>query len=90
MCFSTANKFYSFEENSRRLEKKNPPTYLQLLTTKDYIEIREKQIFVDWHQLNTEKFQDTPFFLGSIVDIVNPCSRYINLRVNYYYFFYRW
>ena len=85
--FFDSQQFYSFEENSRRLEKKDPPTYLQLLTTKDYIEIREKQIFVDWHQLNTEKFQDTPIFLGSIVDIVNPCSRYINLRVNYYYFF---
>ena len=90
-------QYYSLEENSRRLEKKEPSAYLKLLTTKDDIEIREKRIFIDGQQLNTDKFQDAPIFLGSIVDIIIPC--YVTVggdidegirshsKEDYYYFF---
>ena len=89
-------QYYSLEENSRRLEKKEPSAYLKLLTTKDDIEIREKRIFIDGQQLNTDKFQDAPIFLGSIVDIINPCVRIMHeyyhdetydSKEDYYYFF---
>ena len=89
-------QYYSLEENSRRLEKKEPSAYLKLLTTKDHIEIREKRIFIDGQQLNTDKFQDAPIFLGSIVDIISPCVRIMHeyyhdetydSKEDYYYFF---
>ena len=88
-------QYYSLEENSRRLEKKEPSAYLKLLTTKDDIEIREKRIFIDGQQLNTDKFQDAPIFLGSIVDIISPCVEIIlpacgyeyRSKQDYYYFF---
>ena len=88
-------QYYSLEENSRRLEKKEPSAYLKLLTTKDHIEIREKRIFIDGQQLNTDQFQDAPIFLGSIVDIISPCRRIIlpacgyeyRSKQDYYYFF---
>ncbi|MGE9658523.1 hypothetical protein ACQP6C_08510 [Snodgrassella alvi] len=89
-------QYYSLEENSRRLEKKEPSAYLKLLTTKDDIEIREKRIFIDGQQLNTDKFQDAPIFLGSIVDIISPCVRIMHeyyhdetydSKEDYYYFF---
>ena len=88
-------QYYSLEENSRRLEKKEPSAYLKLLTAKDHIEIREKRIFIDGQQLNTDKFQDAPIFLGSIVDIISPCRRIIlpacgyeyRSKQDYYYFF---
>ena len=88
-------QYYSLEENSRRLEKKEPSAYLKLLTAKDHIEIREKRIFIDGQQLNTDKFQDAPIFLGSIVDIISPCRKIIlpacgyeyRSKQDYYYFF---
>ncbi|MGE9658525.1 hypothetical protein ACQP6C_08520 [Snodgrassella alvi] len=88
-------QYYSLEENSRRLEKKEPSAYLKLLTAKDHIEIREKRIFIDGQQLNTDKFQDAPIFLGSIVDIISPCREIIlpacgyeyRSKQDYYYFF---
>ena len=88
-------QYYSLEENSRRLEKKEPSAYLKLLTAKDHIEIREKRIFIDGQQLNTDQFQDAPIFLGSIVDIISPCRKIIlpacgyeyRSKQDYYYFF---
>ena len=88
-------QYYSLEENSRRLEKKEPSAYLKLLTAKDHIEIREKRIFIDGQQLNTDQFQDAPIFLGSIVDIISPCREIIlpacgyeyRSKQDYYYFF---
>ena len=88
-------QYYSLEENSRRLEKKEPSAYLKLLTTKDDIEIREKRIFIDGQQLNTDQFLDAPTFLGSIVDIISPCRKIIlpacgyeyRSKQDYYYFF---
>ncbi|WP_198431394.1 hypothetical protein, partial [Snodgrassella alvi] len=58
------------------------------LTTKDHIEIKEKQIFIDGQQLNTDEFQDTPIFLGSIAVIISQCN-YRSSRdiMDYYYFF---
>ena len=93
--FFDNQQYYSLEKNSRRLEKKEPSAYLKLLTTKDHIEIREKRIFIDGQQLNTDKFQDAPIFLGSIVDIISPCRRIIlpacgyeyRSKQDYYYFF---
>ncbi|WP_370577474.1 hypothetical protein ABX014_21630 [Snodgrassella alvi] len=88
-------QYYSLEENSRRLEKKEPSAYLKLLTAKDHIEIREKRIFIDGQQLNTDQFLDAPIFLGSIVDIISPCRKIIlpacgyeyRSKQDYYYFF---
>ena len=92
-------QYYSLEENSRRLEKKEPSAYLKLLTAKDHIEIREKRIFIDGQQLNTDQFQDAPIFLGSIVDIIIPCYFTVggdseeaegirsHSKEDYYYFF---
>ena len=94
--FFDNQQYYSLEKNSRRLEKKQPSAYLKLLTTKDHIEIREKRIFIDGQQLNTDKFQDAPIFLGSIVDIISPCVRIMHeyyhdetydSKEDYYYFF---
>ena len=94
--FFDNQQYYSLEKNSRRLEKKEPSAYLKLLTTKDHIEIREKRIFIDGQQLNTDKFQDAPIFLGSIVDIISPCVRIMHeyyhdetydSKEDYYYFF---
>ena len=94
--FFDNQQYYSLEENSRRLEKKESSVYLKLLTTKDDIEIRKKRIFIDGQQLNTDKFQDAPIFLGSIVDIISPCVRIMHeyyhdetydSKEDYYYFF---
>ena len=81
-------QYYSLEENSRRLEKKEPSAYLKLLTTTDYIKIKEKQIFIDERQLDTDQFQNAPIFLGSIVNIVRGCDGYRSrAEIDYYYFF---
>ena len=89
--FFDNQQYYSFKEKSRRLEKKEPSAYHKLLTTKDRIEIRKKQIFIDGQQLNTDKFQGTPIFLGSIVDIITRCVKIrgqkSRSKENYYYFF---
>ena len=93
--FFDNQQYYSLEENSRRLEKKESSAYLKLLTTKDDIEIRKKRIFIDGQQLNTDIFQDAPIFLGSIVDIISPCVEIIlpacgyeyRSKQDYYYFF---
>ena len=78
-----------YVEESRRLEEtEDPSAYRQLLIdTKGHIRIREKQIFIDEQQLNTDKFHDTPIFLGSILDGRMPCSSFTNLGGNYFYFF---
>ena len=97
--FFDNQQYYSLEKNSRRLEKKEPSAYLKLLTAKDHIEIREKRIFIDGQQLNTDQFQDAPIFLGSIVDIIIPCYFTVggdseeaegirsHSKEDYYYFF---
>ena len=78
---------YSLKENPFRLEIKDPYAYPRL-TTKDYIKIKEKRIFIDGQQLNTDKFQDKPIFLGSIVDIISGCDGYMShAEIDYYYFF---
>ena len=86
--FFDNQQYYSLEKNSRRLEKKDPSVDPRL-TTKDHIKIKEKGIFIDGQQINTEKFQDTPIFLGSIVHITSPCNGYRRTdaeKVNYYFF----
>ena len=87
--FFDNQQLYRLVEESRRLEEKeDPSTYRQLLiNTKGHIRIREKQIFIDEQQLNTDKFHDTPIFLGSILDGRMPCSSFSNLGGNYFYFF---
>ena len=80
--FSDNQQQYSLKENPLRLEKKDPSAY-PILTTKDHIEIKKKRIFIYGQQLNTDEFQDTPIFLGSIVHIV-----YMSFpKIDYYYFF---
>ena len=86
--FSDNQQQYSLEENPLRLEIKDPSVDPRL-TTKDHIEIKEKQIFIDGQQINTDKFQDTPIFLGSIVHITSPCNGYRRTdaeKVSYYFF----
>ena len=86
--FFDNQQYYSLEKNSRRLEKKDPSVDPRL-TTKDHIKIKEKGIFIDGQQINTEKFQDTPIFLGSIVHITSPCNGYRRTdaeKVSYYFF----
>ena len=87
--FFDNQQLYRLVEESRRLEEKEDPSaYRQLLiNTKGHIRIREKQIFIDEQQLNTDKFHDTPIFLGSILDGRMPCSSFSNLGGNYFYFF---
>ena len=93
--FFDNQQYYAFGEDSGILEKIDPSAYLKRLTAKDHIEIREKRIFVDGQQLNTDKFQDKPIFLGSIVDIISPCMKIIRRaegfdskpEEDYYYFF---
>ena len=87
--FFDNQQLYRLVEESRRLEEKEDPSaYRQLLiNTKGHIRIREKQIFIDEQQLNTDKFHDTPIFLGSILDGRRPCSSFSNLGGNYFYFF---
>ena len=90
--FSDNQQQYSLEEdplkeNPLRLEKKDPSAY-PLLTTKDHIEIKKKRIFIDGQQLNTDKFQDKPIFLGSIVDIIRGCDSYRSRTEIYYYYFF--
>ena len=85
--FSDNQQQYSLKEDPLRLEKKDPYAYPRL-TTKDHIEIKEKQIFIDERQLDTDKFQDIPIFLGSIVDIIHDCDTNGPLaEIDYFYFF---
>ena len=85
--FSDNQQQYSLKEDPFRLEKKDPYAYPRL-TTKDHIEIKEKRVFIDGQQLNTDEFKDTPIFLGSIAVIISQCN-YISSRdiMDYYYFF---
>jgi len=78
---------YSLKEDPLRLEKIAPHDYSRLTTT-DYIKIKEKQIFINERQLDTDKFQDIPIFLGSIVDIIHDCDTNGPLaEIDYFYFF---
>ena len=78
---------YSLKEDPLRLEKIAPYDYSRLTTT-DYIKIKEKQIFIDERQLDTDQFQNAPIFLGSIVNIVRGCDGYRSrAEIDYYYFF---
>ena len=78
---------YSLKEDPLRLEKIVPHDYSRLTTT-DYIKIKEKQIFIDERQLDTDQFQNAPIFLGSIVNIVRGCDGYRSrAEIDYYYFF---
>jgi len=94
--FSDNQQQYSLEKDTLRLEKKDLSAILRIFTPQSerYIEIKKKKIFVYGQQLNTNKFQNTPIFLGSIVnneDNKNNSKKnyydYVFTGDDYYYFF---